>query len=223
MKLYSRYYNWYLHKSPFTLYSIYSEEFTTTDCSKSLLIWTVTSSPAVLWSDACDCPREPQFMMDNITDQTHVCLPPEFEFARQCLICCFNLMLKALAFIVMLKNIWESNEGKWYTHPRIFNFWSQTLDVHPLHPQRSSCLLSWANIPDTETHTWSLPHSFFFYFPLHLSSAAPRLVSFNPVMSSSASVTEYNHLCALIQPRRKMLCQFEQGGRESEREGGREK
>lgn len=38
-------------------------------------------------------------------------------------------------------------------------------------------------------------------------------------MSSSASVTEYNHLCALIQPRMNMLCQFEQGGREREREG----
>lgn len=123
----------------------------------------------------------------------------------------------------MLKNNWESNEGKWYTHPRIFNFWSQTLGVHPLHPQRSSCLLSWANIPDPENHTWSLPHSFFFYFPLHLPSAALRFVSFNPVMSSSASVTEYNHLCALIQPRVKMLGQFEQGGRASEREGGKSK
>lgn len=132
--------------------------------------------------------------MDNITDQTQVCLTPVFEFARQCLICYFNLRLKALAFIVMLKNNWESNEGKSYTHPRIFNFWSQTLGVHPLHPQRSSGLLSWASIPDPKNHTWSLPHSFFFYFPLHLPSAALWFVSFNPVMSSSASVTEYNHL-----------------------------
>lgn len=115
---------------------------------------------------------------------------------------CFNF-----AFIVMLKNHWESNEGKLLTHPVIFNFCSPNSVLSRFTPEDPAayCPGKISQILRITRDPCLILFSFIFLF---IFLPALRFVSFNPVMSSSASVTVYNHLCTLIQPRMKMLCQF---------------
>lgn len=140
-----------------------------------------------------------------------------FQF---CQIMLFNILLWFVLIVTLNKcNPKEKkNEDKLTLKFSIFNFWSQTLCVPPLHSWRTSCFLPRASIPDeNHTQSWVI---IFPFLSLLICLPALRCVSFNPLTFSSASFTNYNHLCTLTQPRMKMLCQLALWGAGRERGGG---
>lgn len=73
----------------------------------------------------------------------------------------------------------------------------------------------------SQMRTTRNPGSLFFPFlSLLICLPALRCVSSNPLTLSSASFTNYNHLCTLTQPRMKMLCQLALWGWRLERGKG---